>query len=466
MKSRKIFILLPDGVGLRNFAFTSFAEQGKNRGWDVIFWNHTPFRISNLGFKEIILNGKPRALTDLYKRAKIESELAHFENKFKDPVYSSYKFPPSKSGWKNKLKNVLVKVYSKYYSGENGNGKLRNRIENSERKGEYYKHCLEVLENEKPALVFCTNQRAVNAIAPITAAKDLGIPTSCFIFSWDNLPKATKIVETDHYLVWSEFMKHELQSYYPFISDSQIKITGSPQFEPHFDMDLRISKDDFYKAYDLDFERNYLCYSGDDITTAPHDEFYLKDTAMAVRKLNAEGENIGIIFRRSPVDNSGRYNDILKNFSDVIVPIEPQWEQMGEEWNTVLPSKADLKLQTNIIQHTFMVINVGSSMVFDYASYGLPCAYINYNPDIEYLQKDTKSVYNYIHFRSMPAEDAVFWINSISELVEVIKEVRHKESSTVQNKAQQWFDLVNKPPHHKASERIWNSFNEIAELCT
>ena len=223
-----------------------------------------------------------------------------------------------------------------------------------------------------------------------------------------------------------------------------------------------ISREDFYKEYSLEPDRDYLCYSGDDITTAPHDELYLRDTAEAVRKLNAAGENIGIIFRRSPVDVSGRYEKILENFSDVIVAIEPDWIQLGEEWNTVLPSKYDLKLQTNIIQHTFMVINVGSSMVFDYASYGLPCAYINYNPDVEPLQKDTKSVYNYIHFRSMPNENAVLWINEKMEISEVLKKVIQGESS-VEIQAKKWFDLINRAPHEKSSERIWNAFNEIVQ---
>lgn len=462
MKSRKIFILLPDGVGLRNFAFTSFAEVGTKKGWDITFWNHTPFQLSELSLKEIKLKGRPRPLTDLFKRAKIESELNHFEKKFEDKVYSSYKFPSSNTGFKNKLKKSIVRFLTNRYSGEKGIINLRNRIEISERKGDYYRHCLEVLKREKPDMIFCTNQRALNAVAPITAAQDLGIPTSCFIFSWDNLPKATKIVETDHYFVWSEYMKKELQSYYPYIPDSQIKISGSPQFEPHFNEKLRTSRREFFKKYDLEEAKDYLCYSGDDITTAPHDELYLRDVAEVARKLNTAGENIGIIFRRSPVDNSGRYNDILKTFSDVIVPIEPEWEQMGEEWNTVLPSKYDLKLQTNIIQHTFMVVNVGSSMVFDYASYGLPCAYINYNPDVEPLQKDTKSVYNYINFRSMPNENAVLWINEKMEIYEVLKKVIQGESS-VEIQAKKWFDIINKSPHDNSSERIWNSFNEIVQ---
>lgn len=461
MNSRKIFILLPDGVGLRNFAFTSFAEEGKKHGWEVVFWNHTPFRLTELGLQEIPLKGKARPLTDLYKRAKIESELNHFEIIFNDPIYKAYKFPASNSGWKNEIKNYLVSIFIKIFSGEKGIKKLRTRIENSEREGRFYQRCMEILKKEKPDMVFCTNQRAVNAVAPIIAAKDLKIPTGCFIFSWDNLPKATKIVDTDHYFVWSEYMKDELVSYYPYITESQIKVTGSPQFEPHYDKTLRLSREDFCNAYSLETGRDYLCYSGDDITTAPHDEYYLRDTAEAVRQLNNEGDNIGIVFRRSPVDNSGRYDEVLRDFSDVIVPIEPEWVQLGAEWNTVLPSRSDLKLQTNVIQHSFMVINVGSSMVFDYACYNLPCAFINYNPDIDGLQKDTKSIYDYVHFRSMPSIESVLWINKKSEIGEIIQKVRSGSIDNVLFKSQKWFDLINKFPHQKVSERMWRTFDEI-----
>jgi hypothetical protein len=53
MQNKKIFILLPDGIGLRNFAFTNFYEIGIKKGFDIVFWNNTPFELSELGFKEI-----------------------------------------------------------------------------------------------------------------------------------------------------------------------------------------------------------------------------------------------------------------------------------------------------------------------------------------------------------------------------------------------------------------------------
>ena len=258
MRSGKLFILLPDGVGLRNFAFTSFVEVGKQMGWEVVFWNHTPFDLTALGYREIKLEGKPLAITDILKRAKISSELDHFTSKFKDRVYQTYKFPPSRTGIKTLLKNKMVNFFAATSRGEQGLELLRKRMRDSERKSDYYSDCLKVLEQERPDFVFCTNQRPVNAIAPLTAAQDLGIPTGTFIFSWDNLPKATMVVEPEHYFVWSAHMKQELLNYYPFISPSDIHITGSPQFEPHFDLALRKSREEFFEEHGLDLSREYL----------------------------------------------------------------------------------------------------------------------------------------------------------------------------------------------------------------
>ena len=249
MKPKKILILLPDGVGLRNFAFTSFVEQGEKLGWEIKFWDLTPFDLAEMGYSEIKLQPKPRALTDLLKRAKIEAELNHFQEKFNDPVYETYKFPSTSRKLKSRFKTALVSKLVSTYNGEKGLEILRKRLKDSERKSAFYRQCIKTLQQEKPDLVFCTNQRPVNAVAPLTAAQDLGIPTGTFIFSWDNLPKATMIIQPDFYCVWSEYMKQELLKYYPFIQKEKVFITGSPQFEPHFNKSLlRIQRRILFRA--------------------------------------------------------------------------------------------------------------------------------------------------------------------------------------------------------------------------
>jgi hypothetical protein len=106
---------------------------------------------------------------------------------------------------------------------------------------------------------------------------------------------------------------------------------------------------------------------------------YLDDTAKAIRELNRNGHQLGIIFRRCPVDFSDRFDAVLEKNKDVVIPIVPKWKKIAEGWHTILPTKEDLILQMNTIFHTELVVNLGSSMVFDYVAFGKPCAYFNYN---------------------------------------------------------------------------------------
>lgn len=446
---------------MKNFAYSSFPVKAREAGLEPIYWNQTSKNLKEEGLEEIQLEGTPRAFTDLYKRAKIESELNYFKKKFNDPVYNSYKFPVSSKGIKSKIKNTIVNFLVNVNSSREGILKLQEKMEQSERKSSFYAHCKRILEREKPELLFCSNQRPVKAIAPVLAARDIGIPTCCFIFSWDNLPKATKVINADHYCVWSELMKQELLSYYPEITAERVKVTGSPQFEAHFKPEYLEEREIFFKKYARDHQRKYLCYSGDDITTSPQDQEYLEDVVKAVKNLNSQGEKLGIIFRRAPVDLSGRYNKILEHHKDIIIPIQPAWEKAGENWNEVLPTKEDQILQTSTIAHSFMVINLGSSMVFDYASHEKPCAFINYNPKGE-MPKDVNMIYSYVHFRSMP-EGAVFKIMDKNEIEEIIKKVLEKKSDNTVEKAKEWFRAINKHPVEQTTERIISYFKEILE---
>jgi hypothetical protein len=461
MQNNKIFILLPDGIGLRNFAYSDFYALGKKENFEVIFWNNTPFELENLGFHEIkIQNSKSHPLTDMYKNARKQIELSQNIKRTKDAVYDNYRFPFSYSTLKKVIKSSCTKWFIFTHNSEKGLLRIRKKIKKEERKTLYYHQSLATLQQEKPAMVFCTNQRPMTAIAPLLAAQDLGILTATFIFSWDNLPKATMVVETDFYFVWSDHMKQELLFYYQYIKPEQIFVTGTPQFEAHFDKTKLLSGVDFFEQYNLDSEKKYICYSGDDITTCPDDPQYLADVAQAILDLNNEGENLGIIFRSCPVDFSTRYDAILEKYKELIVSIAPKWERKGASWNTILPTPEDVTLQINTIAHTEMVINLGSSMVFDYASHHKPCAFINYDVPKKIIEDwSVKKIYNYIHFRSMPNQESVIWLNNKEEIRSKIKNALDSNNNVTH--AREWFEIINQHPPEEASKRIWDGIKKI-----
>lgn len=460
MKNKKVFILLPDGIGLRNFAFSNFHKIGKEN-FDITFWNNTPFNLTEFKFSEVkITNSKSHIISDIVKNAIIQSTLLLSKNNENDNVYDSYRFKPNTIGLKNKFKNFLVGILINLCTNRKGINFLRNCLNKVEQTTTYFKTCKEQLSLQKPDFVFCTNQRHLSALAPLLAAKELNIPTATFIFSWDNLPKATMVVETDFYFVWSDFMKNELLKYYPNIKNEQVKITGTPQFESHFDKENYVTHDAFFEQYGLDINKKYICYSGDDITTCPDDETYLEDVAQAVANLNSRGNNIGIIFRRSPVDFSNRYNGVLEKFNHIIVAINPKWAKFGEGWQTVLPLKDDNVVLVNTIRHSELVINLGSSMVFDYTIFEKPCLYINYDvPNKKQKDWSVDIIYKFVHFRSMYSKNDVTWINNQVEIEQKIELALENNSSLVG--AKKWFETINIQPADKASQRIWNEINTI-----
>ncbi|WP_044398998.1 UDP-glycosyltransferase [Lacinutrix sp. Hel_I_90] len=460
---KKVFVFFPDGVGLRNFAFTDFKAIGEHMGFDITYWNNTVFSLKEeLGFQEVkIEDHSSHKLLPIFSRARKRAELNVSRDKFNDSVYPTYKFPFSYKGLKNTFKSVYTKLLIGLYSSEVGVVKLRKKINALERSTSKYAYCKAQLEQHKPDLIFCTTQRATQAISALLAAKDLGIPTVAFVYSWDNVPKAMQVVETDYYFVWSDLMKVEVLKYYPYVKDEQVIVTGTPQFEPHFDNSLKQSRAAFFKAYNLDENKKYICFSGDDETTSPLDQYYLEDLANAVRRLNAKGENLGIIYRKCPVDFTKRYDAVIAANKDLIEVIDPIWKPVGDQWNQVLPAKEDFKLLYNVCEHSEFVTNVCSSTVFDFVAHKKPCIYYKYEqPQLKKGIRDIGQNYNYVHFRSMPSQDAAVFCTDKKDLEAIIKNILEGKTSNVEE-GLKWFEIVAGKSPTRASKNIWEAIKKI-----
>jgi len=461
--NKKAFIFLPDGVGLRNFALTNFNAIGTALGYEIVYWNATPFKIKDeLGFDELrIENHHLHPMTTVFTRARKRSELNVFDKKFKETVYNTYNFPQSYKGFKNAFKSLYVDFLVATKSTESGVVSLREKIKKLERSTAKYQYCKKQLMEHKPAIVFCTNPRPTQAIAPILAAQDLGIPTASFIFSWDNLPKATTLIEPDYYFVWSDYMKNELLQYCPYVQPKQVFVTGTPQFESHFDTGILQSKEDFFKTYNLNLEKKYICFSGDDIVTSPLDQYYLEDLAITVQELNQQGYHLGIIYRKCPVDFTDRYDAVLKKYQDIIVSIDPLWRPVGKSWNEIMPTKEDFALQATICHHTEFVGNIASSMVFDFVAHDKSCLFFDYEqPQLKKGIRDIGQNYHYIHFRSMPTQEAALFVRDKKELTSIVKAILDGKQSNVPV-GKKWFDVVVGTQPTKASEKIWEGINAI-----
>ena len=145
----------------------------------------------------------------------------------------------------------------------------------------------------------------------------------------------------------------------------------------------------------------------------------------------------------------------------MIVPIDPLWKPMSSKWNDILPTKDDDELFTNLAEHTEMVINLGSSTVFDFVSHKTPCGYFRYNQKTRLNKNwDIYKCYRYVHFRSMPSASAVLWFDNPKSIGPAIA-TAIKNGEGITRHTQSWFEKINQHPPTDASSRILTAFRKI-----
>lgn len=443
MEKNKILLLFPDGVGIRNYLYSNVFHNLKE---DIIlFHNFDPETITAIKENtsinaEILIPVYRESIKEKFLRELICLSRLYYNN-------SQVNNPTLLTNWNWKQKGFFKKIFyrsielsSIFFKKYSSILKLEKKYQKAIRQNSFYKEVKNILKDSQAKQVFCAHQRALNAAPVFAAATDLGIETSTVIYSWDNLPKARLALRADRYLVWSEYMKNELKQFYPEIPSEKIHITGTPQFEFYNDPENIIEKEVFYTKYNLDLNKKIICFSGDDTKTSPDDQDYLKDIAEEIIKANLQNE-YQILLRRCPVDFSGRFDAIVEKYKDFIKEAPPLWYfSKSKEWNMVYPTFEDVKLLVSTAFYSDIVVNVGSTMAFDFGEFNKPCVFINYD---QKKQNDknwsVKTIYKYHHFRSMPSQDAVMWLNNKEEIIDKI--IYKKDWNSIDS-LKKWYYIV------------------------
>jgi len=445
----KILFLVPDGVGIRNYLYSSIIMDLNKDGHEVVI-GHT---ISDEALVEVEKVHETKFLTlklPMYLESIMEKFLREticfarlqYNIKIRSNKTLLKNWSPAKHSYSVRFFYSVVEKVASVSSSYKWIEFLEKKYANAVKKSKYLESFESFLDDVKPDVVFNTHQRSLKVIPMMIAAKKINCRNVSAIYSWDNLPKARLSARADEYLVWSEYMKNEMKVYYPEVSQDKVYITGTPQFDFYKDKNLYWDKDVFYDKFNLDINRPTICFSGDDYRTSPHDPSYLADLADIIDKSDFKIKP-QVLFRRCPVDLSGRYDIVIKKYSHIIKVADPLWnhDTAGNDWALVYPSYSDVELLVNMALHCESVYNVGSTMAHDFAMFNKPGMYINYDHSLNQVWK-TNIVYQFEHFKSMEGLDAVVWINSKKEIYQKIKDVL-SEVDTVAPERIQWLNTVN-----------------------
>ena len=390
--------------------------------------------------------------TRLYKESATYGRLLYNSKKVANPTILRFWRKENKSFKLRTLYTVAEflgtwasKIYSRilFFEHHSKNNWKRSIIDHYKRE----------LKDLNPNSLFITHQRASFLMPICIAAKELNIPVITAIYSWDNLPKGRLAVMAEKYIVWSEYMKEEMALYYPEIPKDKVIVTGTPQFEFYYNKKFIQIREIFAAKYGLDSNKKWICFSGDDKTSSPNDPLYLNDVMKAMQNIS-DFENVQLLFRRSPVDFSSRYDFVLNQYNE-IVSINPLWHTSETEWTSYFPKLDDVELLVNMAFHCDLVINVGSTMAHDFAIFNKPCLYLNYN-HIENSDWKSEVAYRYQHFQTMNGLDAVGWLNSAEEIADKIHlALTHPEQ--VGKDRKKWLEKIAQHPLEDSSRKIANS---------
>lgn len=437
----KIVLLFPDGVGIRNYLYSDVFKGVKEdlvllHNFDEITITALKDKVS-LSAAIMIPNYKETIKEKFFRELICLSRLYYNINKV-DNLTLLTNWNWNQKTLSKKLFYKVIENIAPFFKKYSTILKLEKRYQKAIRETSFYNEVKLILGKIQPKVVFCSHQRGLKVATIFAAAKDLGIPTTTVIYSWDNLPKARLALRADNYLVWSEFMKKEMELYYPEIPSTAIHITGTPQFEFYNDANNIIEKEVFFKRYNLDPTKKILCFSGDDIKTSPDDPSYLKDIAEEIIKAGLQG-HYQILLRRCPVDLSGRFDDIVETYNDLIREAPPLWYYNSfKDWTAVYPSKEDVKLLVSTAFYSDAVLNVGSTMAFDFAMFKKPCFFINYDQaDQTDKNWSAKTIYRFQHFSSMPSKASVLWLNNKEEIIKKVINIEYDDTLV-----QRWKEIV------------------------
>ena len=462
----KFLIITPDGLGIRNFLCGRFIELLLSKA-EVVVW-HSFSETTLAPHRERWGNAVRWATLPSFREGLTERVLR--QAKIYAQLYWRYDVDNSDLALRflrpsGRLRNHAVAFIARWLgrtlSTARGMIWLDKQHARATLRANYLKSFEDLLARERPDVLFCTHQRSSRAVPAMLAARAMGIPTATFIYSWDNLPKGRMAVHADHFLVWSDLMKEELLCYYPEVAPERIHVVGTPQFEHYFNQSLVQPREQFLTSVGLDPSRSVICFSGDDLTSSPYDPVYLADLAGAMRKIPAE-RRPQILFRRCPGDISKRYLPVLDQYREIATS-DPLWLWSAhDDWSQVIPTIGDVALLTNVVQHSDLVVNVGSTMAVDFAVFGKPAIYIAYNPPSANGSWNIHESYRFAHLRSVHELQPVYWADSADKLAGLVMHALSNPEEKLQARCQ-WMKRLIAHPLDQASRRCYEALERIIQ---
>lgn len=255
-------------------------------------------------------------------------------------------------------------------------------------------------------------------------------------------------------------MKTELLKFYVTINKSNIKIVGTPQFEPYTDLRYGYDKETLIENFNLKPNCPIILFTCND-ASSKNDPLYLRILADFIVK-GKLGKEVNLIVRTSPAEEPTRFISIAESYPFIKWNF-PNWkierESFQEDWSQRVPTKKDVDDLKSLLTHCDININVLSTISLDSFIFDKPVINPVFgNKENEYF--DDQKYLKYEHIKhlvdsnsSIIVKNKIDFLNAINNLL--------KFNDSRQKERQAFLKLEISKPIKDTSKRIAEYISEI-----
>lgn len=271
----------------------------------------------------------------------------------------------------------------------------------------------------QPDLVFNGSHiHGPRADLPLRVAHRLKIPTAGFIFSWDNLTSRSRIfVPYEHYLMWNEQMRRQLLVQYPFLDSQRVIVTGTPQFDFHFNPGFVMPREELCSQLGLDPTRPFILYTTG-LDSDFLDEHRIVEAVIDYLHSGTLNPQPQLVVRTYIKGTSPEMLAIAeRDLPDVVFP-PILW---NKEW--IMPMEEDQTIYNSLLSHCALGINAASTVSLELMMYDKPVINLGMEPpgsELPYYARFARHV-GYDHYAPVVASGAVMAARSVTDLQQMIK---------------------------------------------
>lgn len=274
-----------------------------------------------------------------------------------------------------------------------------------------------LFETYRPVLVISTTAHHAEAWPLTYHAQQNGCRTLANILSWDN-PTTKPAMDTscDYYTVWSEEMKREMQTHFPYLRTTNI-VTGTPLFDLYYKRPGAEDRAGFLGRLGLPADLPYVLWTTNTPSGMPDEHIIIREFWHRMQHTPMAG-SFALLVRLHPKESAENYLD-LKSLPNVALTTagDPHWSK-SDRW---LPDEDDMGLLLNSMIHASVSINVASTMSLESFACGLPTINVAFKSTDQV--KDHGLLWSFDmyhasdHYRALVENGAVEIVRSMDELV-------------------------------------------------